>query len=173
MRKDDAAGMDASRTDAPARTEPSRDWPSEADWIWNGPLAAPTAWERPGLVMAFNLECAGCVARGIPLLKRLANEHGDGLQIALLHTAYGHREVERDDVADAVLRFSDRFARLPFPVAIDVDGSQAQRWGAEGTPHWFVFSKDGSLARSFYGSQDNARTRLEYLVSELVTNASR
>ena len=148
------------------------DWPDAVDWVWNGPLAAPDAWDKPGLVMAFNLECAGCVSRGIPLLKRLGAEHGDALQIALLHTSYGHRDLPRDDVEPAVLRFAASFARLPFPVALDVDGSRARRWGAEGTPHWWVFDRDGSLARSFYGSQDNARTRLEYLLQELVTPAA-
>lgn len=152
--------------------EPRHDWPVEADWVWKGPLAAPGSWDRPGLVMAFNLECAGCIARGIPFLKRLANEYGDELQVALLHTAYGHRQLPREDVEPELLRFSDRFAQLPFPVAIDVDGSRARRWGAEGTPHWFVFAADGSLVRSFYGSQDNARTRLDYLLQELTTPAA-
>lgn len=151
--------------------EPS-DWPEAADWVWNDPLAAPPEWGKPGLVMAFNLECAACVSRGIPLLKRLGNEYGDALQLALLHTAYGHRDLPRDDVEPAVVRFAQSFARLPFPVALDADGSRAQRWGAEGTPHWWVFDREGTLARSFYGSQDNARTRLAYLVQELLTPAA-
>lgn len=148
------------------------DWPSADEWVWNGPLDAPTRWGKPGIVMAFNLECAGCIARGVPFLKRLAEEHGDRLQIALLHTAYGHRDLPREAVEPTVLRFAQSFARLPFPVALDVDGAMAERWGAEGTPHWFVFDRDGTLVRSVYGSQDNARTRLEYLAQELLDPAA-
>lgn len=148
------------------------DWPSDADWVWRGPLPDPTTWGKPGVVMAFNLECAGCIARGIPFLRRLAQEHGDRLQIALLHTAYGHRTVPRDMVEPELARFAGAFARLDFPIAIDADGSRAERWGAEGTPHWFVFDASGALVRSVYGSQDNARTRLEYLAQELLDPAA-
>jgi len=149
-----------------------KDWPSDAEWVWRGPLPDPTRWSKPGIVMAFNLECAGCIARGIPFLKRLAAEHGDALQIALLHTAYGHRQLPRDQVEPQLVRFAESFARLDFPVALDIDGARAQRWGADGTPHWFVFDRDGALVRSVYGSQDNARTRLEYLAQELLDPAA-
>ncbi len=143
------------------------DWPSERDWVWQGPLAVPTEWGKPGLVMAFNLECAGCIARGIPFLKRLQQEHGDALHLALLHTAYGHKHHAREDVLPELERFAGSFARLDMPIALDEDGSLAQRWGAEGTPHWFAFDATGALVRSVYGSQDNAQTRLEYLMAEL------
>lgn len=148
------------------------DWPSEAEWVWRGPLADPTQWGKPGLVMAFNLECAGCISRGIPFLKRLGLDHGERLQTALLHTAHGRRILPRDAVEPQLLRFAESFARLQVPIALDLDGSRAQRWGAEGTPHWFVFDADGTLVRSVYGSQDNARTRLEYLTQELLDRAA-
>lgn len=149
----------------------STDWPAPEDWVWNGPLPPPDAWGRPGLVMAFNLQCAGCISRGIPFLKRIGAERGDAFEIALLHTAHGHRRFPRDEVEPQLRRFAESFARLPFPIALDVEGDRAERWGAEGTPHWFVFDRAGRLVRSVYGSQDNARTRLEYLVQELVEAA--
>ena len=148
------------------------DWPAPDDWVWRGPLDDPTGWGRPGVVMAFNLECAGCIARGIPFLKRLGQEHGEGLQLALLHTAYGHRVLPRDKVEPQLLRFAGAFARLEIPIALDLDGSRAERWGADGTPHWFVFDADGGLARSVYGSQENAQTRLSYLAQELLDPAA-
>jgi len=150
----------------------STDWPAERDWVWRGPLANPTQWGKPGLVMAFNLECAGCIARGIPFLKRLQVEHGDALNLALLHTAYGHKQHPRADVLPQLERFAGSFARLDMAIAIDVDGSLAQRWGAEGTPHWFAFDAGGALVRSVYGSQENAQTRLAYLMAELVSQAT-
>jgi hypothetical protein len=36
--------------------------------------------------------------------------------------------------------------------------------GAEGTPHWWVWDAHGRVERSVYGSQENALTRLGYVV---------
>lgn len=139
-------------------------WPAPADFVHGEPLPPPTEWTRPGLVMLFNLECAGCVSRGIPFLKRLHAEF-PGVPLLAVHTTYGHRPVPRDQTAPAVRHFAQSFARLPFPVALD-EGDFARHWGAEGTPHWLAFGPGGELLRSVYGSQDNARTRLEYLLAE-------
>lgn len=147
------------------------DWPPEEDWVWNGPMPPPSEWGKPGLIMAFNLECAGCISRGIPFLKRMGIERGDALALGLLHTSYGRRTVPREAVEPKVVHFAESFARLPYPIALDVGGRLAERWGAEGTPHWFVFDHHGAAVRSVYGSQDNARTRLEYLTQELLDAA--
>ena len=50
-------------------------WPAPTDFVHGSPLPPPTGWTRPGLVMTFNLECPGCVSRGIPFLKRLHAEY--------------------------------------------------------------------------------------------------
>lgn len=120
------------------------------------------------MVLAFNLSCAGCISRAIPFLKRLHGEHGARLCVASLHTAYGRRVLPREEVEPTLRHFAEHYAQLPFPVALDLDGTRAARWGADGTPHWFAFDAQGTLVRSVYGSQDNARTRLEYLVEELL-----
>lgn len=119
-------------------------------------------------MMLFNLECAGCISRGVPFLKRLAAEHGDALQLVMVHTAYGHRQHPREELVRAIERFAGTFAKLRVPIALDVRGDLAEAWGAEGTPHWFVYDARGRLARSIYGSQENARTRLAYLIEELL-----
>jgi len=136
-------------------------WPD--DWPHGAPLADSSSWGRPGIALLFNLECAGCVSRAVPWLKRAAAAAGDSVTVFAVHTAYGHRTLERDAVAPQVEHFAANFARLPFPVALDLDGSWAAAMGAEGTPHWLVWSADGSLERSLYGSQENALTRLAYL----------
>lgn len=118
--------------------------------------------------MFFNLECPACVSRAVPFIKKLQREHGTGLKGALVHTALGHRRLERDEVVPTLVRFASEFAKLPQPVALDLDGELASAWGVEGTPHWFAFDGAGELVRSFYGSQENAQTRLEYLLEELV-----
>jgi hypothetical protein len=141
-------------------------WPS--DWVHLGPLQPPERWQRPGLAVVFNLECPGCVSRGIPWLKRLAASEGERLTLFAVHSAYGHRSLAREAVVPQLTHYAASFAELPFPVALDLDGSWAQAMGAEGTPHWFVWDAGGTLVRSVYGSQENAQTRLSYLLEELL-----
>jgi hypothetical protein len=118
--------------------------------------------------MLFNLECAACIARGVPFLKRLAAEHVGALRLVMVHTSYGHRRLAREQVAPTLEHFAASFARLELPIALDLDGSLAEAWGAAGTPHWFAFDVQGRRVRSIYGSQENAQTRLEYLLDALV-----
>lgn len=141
-------------------------WPTE--FVWLEPVPPASEWGRPGLVMFFSLECAGCVARGVPFLKELHLEHGESLVLFMVHTALGRRAYPREEVVSQLERFASDFARLPVPVALDLDGALAEAWGAEGTPHWFAFDRRGTLVRSIFGSQENARTRLRYLLEELV-----
>ncbi|MFC4427618.1 TlpA family protein disulfide reductase [Deinococcus navajonensis] len=141
-------------------------WPALSDFVWGEPLAAPAIWTRPGLVMTFNLECPGCVSRGIPFLKRLSSEFGGAVHLLAVHTSFGHRQLPREEVEPTLLKFARDFARLPFPVALDLDGNFAQAWQTEGTPHWLAFAPGGALLRSVYGSQENAQTRLQYLLEE-------
>ncbi len=143
-------------------------WPAPSDFVYGTPLSPPTQWERPGLVMTFNLECAGCVSRGLPFLKALHSEFGGQVNLLAVHTAYGHRPLPREQVEPTLLKFARDFARLPFAVALDLDGQFARHWHTEGTPHWLAFAPGGELLRSVYGSQDNAQTRLRYLLEELI-----
>jgi thiol-disulfide isomerase/thioredoxin len=140
-------------------------WPSEG--VWLEPPPAPGAWGKPGVALFFNLECAGCVSRAIPFLKELQRDAGDTLELVAIHTSNGHKLYTREQLLPQLKRFAASFARLPFPVTLDLDGSIAREWGAEGTPHWLVFDARGRLLRSIFGSQDNATTRLRYLVDEL------
>ena len=134
------------------------------DWVHGAPVAPPHEWGRPGIALLFNLECAACVSRALPWLRRAAAQSGDRAVVLAVHTAYGHRVLPRDAVAPQLARFASSFARLPFPVALDLDGGWAERHGAEGTPHWFVWDEQGKLERSVYGSQENALTRLAYVL---------
>ncbi|THF69805.1 TlpA family protein disulfide reductase [Deinococcus sp. Arct2-2] len=143
-------------------------WPAPSDFVHGEPVPPPAQWTRPGVVMTFNLECPGCVSRGIPFLKRLNAEFGERAEVLALHTSFGHRLLEREDVEPTLIRFAQNFARLPFPVALDVSGDLARAWHTEGTPHTLAFAAGGELLRSVYGSQENAQTRLWYLLEEQV-----
>lgn len=148
-------------------------WPEPTDFVHGTPLPPPSEWQRAGLVMTFNLECPACVSRGIPFLKRLHSEFGNsefGEQVHLLavHTSFGHRQLPREEVEPTLQKFARDYAKLPFAVALDLSGDFARHWHTEGTPHWLAFAPRGELLRSVYGSQENAQTRLEYLLSEWV-----
>jgi len=147
-------------------------WPEAQDFVHGEPVPPPGAWRAPGLVMFFNLECAACVTRGIPFLKRLHREHDGTVTVVAVHTSRGHRELPREDVEPTLRHFAGSFAKLPFPVALDVNGSLAAHYGTEGTPHWLAFDREGRLVRSVYGSQENAQTRLAYLLDELTQEGS-
>lgn len=141
-------------------------WPPPADFVHGSPLPPPSEWDRPGLIMTFNLECPGCVSRGIPFMKRLHAEFGESVYLLAVHTSLGHKFFQRDEVEPTLVNFAHGFAKLPFPVALDLDGSFARHWETEGTPHWLAFAPGGELIRSVYGSQENAQTRLQYLLEE-------
>ncbi len=147
-------------------------WPAADDAVYL-PTAAhaealcdPVMWTRPGLVQFFNLECPACVSRGIPFMKRLHAEFGGAVNLLAVHTSRGHRAYPRGQVEPQLLKFAREYARLPFPVALDLGGEVAEFWQTEGTPHWLAFAPGGELLRSVYGSQEGAQTRLEYLLAE-------
>lgn len=146
-------------------------WPGLANFVHLAPLDEPLTWTRPGLVQFFNLECPGCVSRGIPFMKRLHAEFGGSVNLLAIHISRGHRLYPRGQVEPQLTRFArdlfaQDFARLPFPVALDLDGAVAENWQTEGTPHWLAFAPGGDLLRSVYGSQEVAQMRLEYLLAE-------
>jgi len=145
----------------------NRSWPKENDFVWKDAVARPETWDRPGVVMFFNLECPGCVSRGVPFLKKLAKEYKDKLIITMVHTSFGHKVYTRDEVVPTLTHFARDFADIPFPIALDLDGKMAESWEVLGTPHWLIFD-GGELVRSIFGSQDNAQTRLEYTLAELL-----
>lgn len=142
-------------------------WPDTDDFVWGADVPEPARWDKPGLVMFFNLECPACVSRGVPFLKKLARAFASKLVILMIHTSYSHKHYTRDEAVPTLLHFADSFAAIPFPIALDLDGKIAESWGVEGTPHWLVFRSGGALLRSIYGSQENAQTRLEYLLGEV------
>lgn len=138
--------------------------PAPEDLVWRPEALRPG---RPTLLMFFHLECAGCVSRGVPFMRRLHAQHGERLNLLAVHTARGHRALPRAAVLPTLLHFAETFARLPFAVALDEDGALAEAHGTEGTPHW-VAIHDGEVQRSIFGSQDNAQTRISYWLAEVL-----
>ncbi|WP_261664588.1 TlpA family protein disulfide reductase [Deinococcus sp. Marseille-Q6407] len=138
-------------------------WPAAGDFVWRPEDVQPG---RPTLLMFFHLECAACVSRGIPFMKQLHAQYGEQVNFIAVHTSRGHRQLPREEILPTLLHFAEKFARLPFPVALDLDGSLAAAYATEGTPHWIAL-QGGEVVRSIYGSQDNAQTRLDYWLAEI------
>jgi hypothetical protein len=141
-------------------------WPVAEDFL-NGYLPPPEHWQKPGVIMFFNLECAACVSRGIPLIKRYHARYAEGFHFLLIHTSLGHRMLSQEEVKPTLKTFVIDFAKISFSVALDLKGKLAHHYKIEGTPHWLIFGPQGDLLRSIFGSQDNAQTRLEYLLEEI------
>lgn len=99
-------------------------------------------------------------------MRRLHSEFGTGVNLLAIHTSRSHRRYGRQQVEPQLVRFAEQYAKLPFPVALDLDGSVAEFWQTGGTPHWLAFGPGGELLRSVYRSQEGAQTRLEYLLGE-------
>ena len=100
-------------------------------------------------------------------MKQLYRDYGDKLVMLLIHTSFGHKLYKRDEVVPTLMQFAENFARLPFPVALDLDAKLAEHYQIAGTPHWLVF-QNTELVRSFFGSQDNTQQRLSYLFEEIL-----
>ncbi len=99
-------------------------------------------------------------------MKKLYQDYRDKLVMTLIHTSFGHKHYTRDEVLPTLTHFADSFAKLPFPVALDLEAELAEHYRIAGTPHWLVF-QDEAIIRSLFGSQDNTQQRLEYLFEEL------
>ena len=116
----------------------------------------------PLLVLFFNIRCLGCVGRAIPLAYDYQGEF-ENLKVAAIHTSFGKEVVTKDDIVNI---FTTK--ELPIPIYFDIEQTNYKAFECEGTPHWLLFTKDGELFRSFYGSQEGAQTRLMYALDELV-----
>lgn len=117
---------------------------------------------KPLLVLFFNIQCLGCVGRAIPLAHEFLQEF-KGLNVVAVHSNFGPIEVTKDEILGI---FSDK--TLPYPIHFDYGKENYEKFECEGTPHWLLIDKEGVINRSFFGSQENAQTRLVYALQELI-----
>lgn len=120
--------------------------------------------EKPLLLLFFNIQCLGCVGRAIPLAYDYLQEFKN-LNVVAIHTTFGKETVTKDDILNI---FTSK--ELPFPIYFDIEKTNYEKFECEGTPHWILIDKKGSIIRSIFGSQDGAQTRLIYALEELTNN---
>ncbi|WP_436415982.1 TlpA family protein disulfide reductase [Petrimonas sp.] len=116
---------------------------------------------NPLLILFFNIQCLGCVGRAIPLAYDYLQEFKN-LNVVGIHTTFGKEVVTKDDIINI---FTQK--ELPFPIYFDIEKLNYEKFECEGTPHWILTDKEGSVIRSIFGSQENAQTRLIYALEEL------
>lgn len=105
---------------------------------------------------AFQMLCPGCVAHGLPLVKRVASSFRDDLVVLGLHTVFEHHEAMKPVSLKAFLHEY----RIAFPVGVDAyeGGSLTpvtmQRYGLQGTPSLLVVDRGGRLRIHAFGQVD-------------------
>ena len=116
---------------------------------------------KPLLILFFNIQCLGCVGRAIPLAYDYLQEFKN-LNVVAIHTAFGKKVVTKDDIINIFT-----LKELPFPIYLDIENTNYEKFDCEGTPHWILMDKEGNVTRSIFGSQDGSQTRLIYALEEL------
>lgn len=86
--------------------------------------------------------CPPCRAE-MPELQQVWEERGEGRDLVVL-------AVDVEESADAVTDFVENFG-LTFPVALDADGSVADRYGLPGLPSTFFIDAEGVLRSQVLG----------------------
>jgi len=131
-------------------------------------------WLRGRVVMlvAFQMLCPGCVARGIPQAQRVASTFRDRpLSIIGLHTVFEHHEAMQ---LPSLRAFLHEYG-VDFPVAVDApgDGEPIPRtmkaYAMRGTPTTVLIDADGRVRSHVFGIHDDLRlgARLQTLLLEV------
>jgi len=102
--------------------------------------------DQPVLINFWSTSCAICIAE-MPDLARLYEDYRE-TGFELIAVAMPH------DPPNAVLEFAEA-RQLPFPVALDVDGSVLKAFSSvKGTPTSFLFNAQGELVSRHVGKMD-------------------
>lgn len=103
---------------------------------------------RVVLVNFWATSCTGCVAEMPELVDTYKRYHARGFEVVAVAMSY--------DPPNRVLNFAQKNA-LPFPVALDINGSLALAFGdVQGTPTTFVIDQKGNIVRRLVGVLDFA-----------------
>jgi len=118
------------------------------------------------LLIIYNNDCIGCTGRAIPLAFEF-QQNFPTLQVAGIHSNFLNRAADKDAIKSIFTSGEN-----PFPIYIDKDHKVFDQFNAEGTPQWLLISKNGTLFRSVFGSQENAKNRLFYAIEHLLETDS-
>jgi len=114
------------------------------------------------LLIIYNNDCMGCTGRAIPLAYEFQQTF-PSLQVAGIHSNFVNREATKESIK-CIFTSGEN----PFPIYIDEHHKIFDQFNAEGTPQWLLISENGTLFRSIFGSQENAKNRLFYALESLL-----
>lgn len=109
---------------------------------------------------AFQMLCPGCVSHAVPQARRLHEiaRSIDALAIVGIHTVFEHHAAMTPVSLEAFLHEY----KIAFPVAVDkaaADGGPIPQtmaaYGFRGTPSTVVIDREGRIARSSFGAEDD------------------
>lgn len=124
------------------------------DWLnTTKPLDVPDFKGRVLVIEAFQMLCPGCVANGIPQVKRVAQIFpADQLAVIGLHTVFEHHEAQ--GTREALRAFAHEY-RLTFPIGIDKQEDRLPAtmtaYEMQGTPTLIIVDRDGFLRFQHFG----------------------
>lgn len=116
----------------------------------------------PTLLLFWNLRCLGCTGRAIPLAYEYQLQF-DNLNVIGVHSNFNGEVVDQAAIEEIFVS-----KELPFTMYQDMDHRAYDHFDCEGTPHWVLFTPDGEVFRSFFGSQLGNQNRLEYALEALL-----
>lgn len=115
---------------------------------------------RVVVLHTFQMLCPGCVAQGIPQVKRIqAAFPGQELIVIGLHTVFEHHAVMN---AQALQVFAHEYG-LSFPIGIDQPPERGpipltmQAYALRGTPSLVILDREGRIRLNHFGHLDDLR----------------
>lgn len=114
------------------------------------------------LLIIYNNDCLGCTGRAIPLAYEFQQEF-PRIQVVGIHADFVGRIGSKATIT-AIFTSGE----LAFPIYIDRDHQVYDQFASEGTPQWVLLAADGTVFRSVFGSQANAKNRLYYALESLI-----
>lgn len=128
------------------------------------PLTLERLRGRVVVLIAFQMLCPGCVARGIPQAQRVASTFRDQpLSVIGLHAVFEHHEAMQ---LPSLRAFLHEYG-IAFPVAVDApgDGEPVPRtmkaYAMRGTPTTVLIDAEGRVRSHVFGIHDDLRLGAE------------
>lgn len=139
------------------------------------PIALEARRGRVILLHAFQMLCPGCVARGIPQAKRVAETFRDApVDVLGIHTVFEHHDAMRTPSLEAFLHEYD----VRFPVAVDMPGPDGdpiprtmRAYQMRGTPTSVLIDATGRVRHQVFGAHDDLVLGAQ--LSRLIVEAER
>lgn len=135
------------------------------------PLSLEGARGKVVVIHAFQMLCPGCVAEGLPQVKRLRQAFaGRGLEVWGLHTVFEHHQ----EMSPHALQAFMHEYRVDFPVTVDQPSASGHvpmtmaAWGLRGTPSLILIDRQGQMRMNHFGHLDDMRlgAAVEALLAE-------